>query len=81
MLGVADGRLRPYPTSAERGPQTASWRGLTERPQGADAGLGAMGVIIPSQATVSACWSGWFGAGGSRTCGMTGGHILADFSG
>ena len=25
---VADGRLRPYPTSAERGPQTASWRGL-----------------------------------------------------
>jgi len=40
-----------------------------------------MGVIIPSYATVSACWSGWFGAGGSPTCGMTGGDNLADTSG
>ena len=49
MLGVADasGRLRPYPTSAERGPQTASWRGLRAQEFGGNARSGAMGVIIP----------------------------------
>ena len=47
MLGVADGRLGPYPTSAERGPQTASWRGLRAQEFGGNARSGAMGVIIP----------------------------------
>jgi hypothetical protein len=53
MCRAAHGRLRPYPTSAERGPQTASWRGLRAQEFSGNAGSGAMGVIIPFVWTVA----------------------------
>ena len=81
MCRAADSRLRPYPTSAERGPQTASWRGLRAQEFGVHAGMGAMGVIIPSVRTVPRVWFDCLSVHLGVTCGMTGGHNLADTSG